>query len=87
MNGSVIGGYVLIVGSLGALFQVRGSLAISLLATGVIAVLFQRVRDYLQRGVNRLLYGERDDPYAALSRLGRRLEATLLPRMPCCRQW
>jgi signal transduction histidine kinase len=29
--------------------------------------------------VNRLLYGDRDDPYAALSRLGRRLESTITP--------
>jgi hypothetical protein len=29
--------------------------------------------------VDRLLYGDRADPYAALSRLGRRLEASLAP--------
>ena len=33
----------------------------------------------LQRGVNRLLYGERDEPYAVLVRLGARLEGTLAP--------
>ena len=33
----------------------------------------------MQRGVNRLLYGERDDPYTILSRLGQRLESTLAP--------
>ncbi len=33
----------------------------------------------LQRSVNRLMYGERDDPYAVISRLGRRLETTLAP--------
>ena len=37
------------------------------------------LRDRLQRGVNRLMYGERDDPYGVLSRLGQRLEATLEP--------
>jgi signal transduction histidine kinase len=42
-------------------------------------VLFQPLRSRLQRGVNRLMYGERDDPYAVTSRLGRRLEATLAP--------
>jgi signal transduction histidine kinase len=45
----------------------------------LIAVLFQPLRDRLQRGVNRLMYGERDDPYAVLSRLSQRLEATLAP--------
>jgi signal transduction histidine kinase len=44
-----------------------------------VAVLFQPLRDRLQRGVNRLMYGERDDPYAVVSRLGQRLEATLAP--------
>jgi signal transduction histidine kinase len=37
------------------------------------------LRDRLQRAVNRLMYGERDDPYAVVSRLGERLEATLAP--------
>jgi GAF domain-containing protein len=44
-----------------------------------VAVLFQPLRSRLQRGVKRLMYGERDDPYAVTSRLGRRLEATLAP--------
>jgi signal transduction histidine kinase len=64
---------------LGALFQAQDHLAVSLSATGLVAVLFQPLRSRLQRGVNRLMYGERDDPYAVTSRLGRRLEATLVP--------
>ena len=76
---SVVGIYVLVVGYLSAVFQTGGSLGISLLATGLVAVLFQPLRERLQRRVNRLMYGERDDPYTVLSRLGRRLEATLAP--------
>jgi signal transduction histidine kinase len=79
LTACVVGIYVLIVGYLGALFQARGSLAVSLIATGVVAVLFAPLRDRLQRGVNRLMYGERDEPYAVISRLGERLEATLAP--------
>jgi signal transduction histidine kinase len=73
--------YVLLVAVFGALFRIgtEGNLAISLLATGLVAVLFQPLRERLQRAVNRLMYGERQEPYAALSRLGRRLEATLEP--------
>jgi signal transduction histidine kinase len=71
--------YVLVVGGLGALLQVQGSLIVSLIATGLAAVMFQPLRDRLQRGVNRLIYGERDDPHAVLSRLGGRLESTLAP--------
>jgi signal transduction histidine kinase len=77
LSACVAGIYVLAVVALGALFQAQGNLAISLLATGVVAVLFQPLRSRLQRSVNRLMYGERDDPYAVISRLGRRLETTL----------
>src|SRR6266849_4011326 len=76
---SVIGLYVLVVIGLGSLIQVQGNVLLSLLATGLIALLFQPLRLRLQRGVNRLMYGERDDPYAVLSRLGSHLEATLVP--------
>ena len=76
----VIGIYALTVGSLGTLLQVRGNFAVSLLAAGLVAVLFQPLRNRLQRGVNRLMYGERDDPYGVLSRLGRRLGTTLEPK-------
>jgi signal transduction histidine kinase len=75
---SVIGLYVLVVVSLGSLIQAQGNVLLSLLATGLIAVLFQPLRLRLQRGVNRLMYGERDDPYAVLTRLGSHLEATLV---------
>ncbi len=76
LTATVVGLYVLVVGGLGELLQLRGNLIISLLATGLAAVIFQPLRDRLQRGANRLMYGERDDPYAVLSRLGSRLEST-----------
>jgi signal transduction histidine kinase len=79
LTACVVGIYVLVVGYLGALFSTGGNLANSLVATGIVAVLFAPLRDRLQRGVNRLMYGERDDPYSVLSRLGQRLEATLEP--------
>ena len=74
-----MGLYVLIVGALSALFRAGASPLAFFLATGVVAVLFQPVRQRLQRAVNRLMYGDRDDPYAALSRLGRRLGGALAP--------
>jgi hypothetical protein len=76
---SVVAIYILVVGGLGALLQTQGNLLVSLVATGLIAVVFQPLRTRLQRGVNRLMYGERDDPYGLISRLGARLEATLVP--------
>jgi len=79
LTASVVILYVLVVGGLGELLKLRGNLIISLLATGLAAVLFAPLRARLQRGVNRLMYGERDDPYAVLSRLGSRLESTVAP--------
>src|SRR5829696_6738741 len=79
LTSCVVGIYVLAVVALGALFQAQGNIAVSLSATGLVAVLFQPIRSRLQRGVNRLMYGERDDPYAVVSRLGKRFEAALAP--------
>jgi signal transduction histidine kinase len=75
----VIGIYVLLVGYLGAAVAPRQTLAVQLAATGVVAVLFAPLRLRVQRGVDRMLYGHRAEPYTALSRLGRRLEAALAP--------
>ena len=79
LTASVVGIYAVLVGGLGTLLQTRGNFLISLLAAGLVAVLFAPLRNRLQRGVNRLMYGKRDEPYKVLSRLGERLEATLAP--------
>jgi hypothetical protein len=75
----VVGLYVLVVGSLGTLLQTRENFVVPLFAAGLVAALFAPLRNRLQRGVNHLMYGERDDPYAVLSRLGQHLESTLAP--------
>jgi signal transduction histidine kinase len=77
LTACVVGLYVLLVGALGTFFQTQGNLIIALLATGIVAALFQLLRERLQRGVNRLIYGERDDPVETLSRLGRQLETAV----------
>jgi len=79
LTAGIVALYIILVGTLSLLSQTTGNLLISLLATGLIAFLFQPLRERLQGSVNRLLYGDRDDPYAALSRLGRSLESTLAP--------
>jgi signal transduction histidine kinase len=79
LTACVVAIYVLAVVALGTLFQAQGNLAVSLSATGLVAVVFQPLRGRLQRSVNRLMYGERDDPYAVISRLGKRLEAAIEP--------
>jgi signal transduction histidine kinase len=79
LSAAVAAIYVLVVGGLGVLLQARGSLIVSLLGVGLAAMAAQPVRVRLQRAVNRLMYGERDEPYGVLSRLGQRLEGTLEP--------
>lgn len=49
----------------------------SFAAAGVVAVLFEPVRRRLQRWANRLTYGDRDDPYTAVTALVRRLQDTV----------
>lgn len=78
---SIILLYVFIVGGLSALFQSNQNLLLSALVTGAIAFLFQPLRQRLQRLVNRLMYGDRDDPTTVLSRLGQRLETALAPEV------
>jgi signal transduction histidine kinase len=68
--------YILLVGVLSIFFQ-GSNLWLSVIATGLVAILFQPLRQGLQRAVNRLLYGERDDPATVLSRLGQRLEGAV----------
>src|SRR5215213_9923831 len=75
----VAGLYILLVVGAGTLFQTEGGVLPPLFATGIVAVAFQPLRLRVQRGVNRLLYGERDDPYTVLTRLGQRLEGALAP--------
>jgi hypothetical protein len=80
LTACIVAVYALAVGAVGLLFHGQGADPLApLLAAGLVAVLFQPLRARLQRAANRLLYGERDEPYAVLSRLGQRLGATLAP--------
>jgi signal transduction histidine kinase len=79
LTAGLVGLYLLVVNGFGALVQARIHLPISLLATALVAVLFAPLRGRLQSAVNRLMYGERDDPYRVLIRLGERVGAALTP--------
>ena len=74
MTGVIILIYSLVVGTASVFFGSSGNWLLALVATGLVAVLFQPIRDRLQRGVNRLLYGQRDEPFEVLTRLGQSLE-------------
>jgi two-component system, NarL family, sensor kinase len=77
LTAMVVTVYVATAALIGSLLPRDGSFAASLLATGTAALAALPIRDRLQRAVNRLMYGDRDDPYRAISRLGERLSASL----------
>ena len=62
--------YLGIVVGLGRLLglEEEPNLGLSILATGLIAVTFQRFKDRTRRIANRLVYGERATPYEVLAR-------------------
>ena len=72
--------YVLIVGVFAYFIgNTQTNIIISFIATGIIAIIFEPLRQQLQRGVNRLMYGERDDPATVLTRLSQQLDSALAP--------
>jgi signal transduction histidine kinase len=78
--------YVGIVVGIGTAIGSKRNLALSVLATAVVAVGFQPVRERVQRLANRLVYGERATPYEVLSEFSGRMAHSfatedLLPRM------
>ena len=80
LSASTIGLYVFAVGFFSSFFQNnKASVIISFIATGVIAFLFEPLRERLQRAVNRLMYGERDDPATVLTRLSQRIDSAIAP--------
>ena len=76
MTLGVIALYAAVVWALG---RQLGSGSTSIIATGVVAALVLPLRTALQRLVDRAMYGERGDPYAALSRLTATLQGASEP--------
>lgn len=74
-----MGLYLGVVMGLGGLFRGVSDPLVFFLATGLVAILFEPLRLRLQRLVNRWMYGERDDPYAVLTRLSNTLEQSPSP--------
>jgi len=75
----VVGLYVVVVAGVNALLKTTNPLFGSVIATAFVAIVFQPLYRRLQRAVNRLMYGERDDPYTILTELSRRLETAGTP--------
>ncbi len=51
----------------------------SLMVVAVVAIAVYPLRQWLQKRVNRLMYGDRDDPARAMSALARRVSDSLMP--------
>jgi signal transduction histidine kinase len=68
--------YILVVINIGAMIGGSQRLWLSLLATAVIALAFQPLRQHAQRLANRLVYGKRATPYEALSQFSEHLSET-----------
>ena len=81
--GAVYVGVVVLLGS--AIGATTTNPVLAIVATAVVAVLFEPVRLRVQRVANRLVYGERATPYEVLARFSERIGATyatedVLPR-------
>jgi signal transduction histidine kinase len=77
----IVVGIGTLVGSAG-----RANLALSIVATAIVAVAFQPVRERVQRIANRLVYGKRATPYEVMADFSERMAGVLsvdevLPRM------
>jgi signal transduction histidine kinase len=76
LSALVAGIYALVISGVGGALDLGTAAWLPAVAVGVVAVSFAPLRDVLQRGVDRVLFGRWQDPYDVLARLGQRLEAT-----------
>lgn len=79
LAGFITATYVAIVVGVGSLLGAGDSsnLSLSIVATAVVAVAFQPVRERLTRVANRLVYGRRATPYEVLSRFSSQVGETV----------
>ena len=77
LTACVIGGYAALFAGIDHLIRARGVAGV--VAAGFVAMGFQPLRSNLQSRVQRLVYGDRADPYGALARLGQRLQSAPEP--------
>jgi two-component system NarL family sensor kinase len=75
LTGAAVGAYLAVVAGLGRVLTATALLP-SVAATLVVALAFHPVRVWLQRRVDHLVYGARQDPVRALSEVGARLADT-----------
>ena len=74
----LVAGYATLVAVLVSGLRLTGTVAAGIAAVAA-ALALMPLRSLAQRAVNRLMYGERDDPAGVLARLGTRMQAVPLP--------
>jgi two-component system, NarL family, sensor kinase len=79
LTGGIVGAYLILVAFFDRVLDTRHTLGSSVLATIVIAVGFNPVRVFLQRAVDRAIYGARNDPVRAIAEVGARLSEAGTP--------
>ncbi len=76
MSFLLVGLFAAAVGGLSLLLR-QDDMLVSMIASGVIAVLFHPLYMRMRGGVNRLVYGELESPYQTLTRLVDRMDAVI----------
>jgi signal transduction histidine kinase len=79
LTGGVAAIYVLVVAGVGTMLHARGAGWLPWLATAVVAVAFQPLREAIQGAVNRLTYGAWDEPHGLVRSLHARLADATAP--------
>jgi signal transduction histidine kinase len=79
LTGGVLVAYAVVVVVAGRMLGTEIEWRQSVLVTALITMAAYPLRQVLQRVVNRLMYGDRDDPYSAMSRLAQRLSDAVTP--------
>jgi signal transduction histidine kinase len=74
LSAGVVGLYVAVIAAVDVVVGEPVEIGSGLLAAAVVALAFGPARSRLQQGVDRLLYGERRNPYRVISQFGQRLE-------------
>ncbi len=73
LTGLAVATYVGVVAVVNSTFTGAGASTASVLGAAAVAAVLQPAQRLAQRGVSRLLYGRRDDPYSVITALGQHL--------------
>ncbi len=66
--------YISIIGILSWLFSQRFGFFTSIVSAGTVALLFHPLQQTLRKRINKIFYGQRDEPYEVINELGKGME-------------